>query len=234
MVPGASQTYLVGTSGGFAFNPSDPRSTLALFFSTETEAKFNTGDIDGDANGITTNANVMKADGDTTPQTRDYAMAVNWARVYTAASAVTSITVTAPPAQTAVAGQSQAFSLGSFAQTNATGPYMVSFNLGDGTSNSTFMTSAAGAIPAATQPRSPPAGTTSLQVTVTDSANDTSSSPLFTVTAAAPIAPSLTVTPAAPQAAIPGQSQLFALGSFHADQCRRPLHRHRELGRRNS
>ena len=99
--PGAGQTYLAGTSGGFAFNPSDPRSTLALFFSTETEPKFNTGDFDGDANGITTTANVMKADGDTTPQARDYAMAVNWARVYTVQPALpagwTDLDIGAPP-----------------------------------------------------------------------------------------------------------------------------------------
>ena len=57
-------------------------------------------------------------------------------------------------------------------------------------------------------------GLMSLQVTVTDAANDTSNSAPFTVTVADPIATPLTLTPPAPQTAIPGQSQSFDLGSF--------------------
>ncbi len=80
--PGAGMTYSAGTSDGLSFNPNDPRSVLALFFSVETDQNY--GLFDADANGITTTASVMKADGDATPLPRDYAMAVNWARVYSA------------------------------------------------------------------------------------------------------------------------------------------------------
>jgi hypothetical protein len=91
--PGAGQTFSAGTSDGLAFNPNDPGSNLAVFFSIETDQNY--GDFDADANGITTTASVMKADGDTTPQPRDYAMVVNWARVYSVPRAPTS-TVTLP------------------------------------------------------------------------------------------------------------------------------------------
>ena len=52
--PSAGETFPAGNSGGLAFNPGDPRSTLAVFFSIETDE--NAGGFEADANGITTTA----------------------------------------------------------------------------------------------------------------------------------------------------------------------------------
>ena len=130
----------------------------------------------------------------------------------TVAAPVTTITVTPPAAQTAIPGQSQSFALGSFAQTNAAGPFTVTVNWGDGSTNSSFAVTSAGAIPA-TAHTFAGNGSDTVTVTVVDSANDTSNSPTFAVNVAAPVT-TLTVTPPAAQTAIPGQSQSFALGSF--------------------
>ena len=52
------------------------------------------------------------------------------------------IVVTAPAAQTSCAGASKSFALGSFTATNATGPFSVDVNWGDGTADTKLSLSA--------------------------------------------------------------------------------------------
>ena len=93
----------------------------------------------------------------------------------------TTITVTPPGNQAATAGQSQSFSLGSFTQTNAAGPFSVDVHWGDGSADSIFSVSAAGTIPATAHAYAS-AGNDTVTETVTDSGNHTSNIASFTVT----------------------------------------------------
>src|SRR6185369_15943967 len=58
----------------------------------------------------------------------------------------TSIVVTPPATQTATAGKSKSFALGSFTQKNATAPFTIDVNWGDGSAHTKFTQSAAGTI----------------------------------------------------------------------------------------
>ena len=98
--------------------------------------------------------------------------------------AAVTITLTAPSAQTAVSGTSKSFTLGSFTQSNATGPFTVTVNWGDGSSNSSFNVSAAGTIPATAHTYTS-SGSKTVTVTVKDSKGHTSNSPTFAVTVSA-------------------------------------------------
>ncbi len=98
----------------------------------------------------------------------------------------TTITATAPAAQTATVGTAKSFSLGSFTETNATAPYTATVVWGDGTANTTIKLTAAGTIPATTHTYAK-AGTDTVSVTVTDAKGNKSNTAPFkvTVTAAA-------------------------------------------------
>jgi uncharacterized repeat protein (TIGR03803 family) len=137
----------------------------------------------------------------------------------TVATPVTTLTVTAAPAQTATAGIAQSFSLGSFAETNATGPYTVSVDWGDGSADTTFTVNAPGTI--TPQVHTYAAGTDTVSVTVTDSADHVSNTPTFGVTVT-PQPASLTVTAAAAQSATVGEAQSFALGAFSESNATAP------------
>ena len=95
------------------------------------------------------------------------------------------IKVTSPAAQTAIAGRGQAISrLGSFTQSNATGPFNVTVNWGDGSANSSFSVAASGTIPA-TAHTFANAGTDTVGITITDSNAHMSNIAMFKVTVAA-------------------------------------------------
>ncbi len=94
------------------------------------------------------------------------------------------LTVTPASAQAATAGASKSFSLGSFTAYGATAPYAVDVSWGDGTTDTTFTLSAAGAIPAQAHTYAA-AGTDTVTVTVTDSASHASNAATFAATVAA-------------------------------------------------
>jgi hypothetical protein len=66
--------------------------------------------------------------------------------VTVAPAAVTSIVVTPPSDQTATAGVSQSFNLGSFTESDATAPYSVDVNWGDGSTDTVFSMTSPGTI----------------------------------------------------------------------------------------
>ena len=98
-----------------------------------------------------------------------------------------SVTVTAPAAQTATATVSKSFTLGSFTESNATGPYTATIVWGDGTANTTIKLTAAGTIPS-TAHTFATSGSKTVSITVTDSAGHTSNKATFAVTVKAVVA----------------------------------------------
>jgi len=96
-------------------------------------------------------------------------------------AAPTTITATPPANQSASAEQSDTFLLGSFTQTNATGPFNVTVNWGDGSTQTVIPVTTAGAIPNASHTFAN-LGTDTVTITVTDSASHTSNPVLFTIT----------------------------------------------------
>jgi predicted outer membrane repeat protein len=100
-----------------------------------------------------------------------------------AAVAVT-IKLTPAAAQSAVATVSKSFALGSFTQSNATGPFTVTVNWGDGSASSTIKVASAGTIPATAHTFAKSA-TDTLTITVTDSKGHKSNTITFNVTVAA-------------------------------------------------
>jgi hypothetical protein len=104
----------------------------------------------------------------------------------------TSLTISGLAAQTATAGTSKSFTLGSFTETNATGPYTATVVWGDGTANTTIDLTAAGTIPATAHTYTT-SGSKTVTVTVKDSDGHTSNSPTFAVTVAAGAAAKLVV-----------------------------------------
>ena len=139
--------------------------------------------------------------------------AATFALTVSPAVVTTSLTVTPPANQTATAGAAQSFNLGSFTAANATAPYTVTVNWGDGTANTTFTAAAAGTIAAQSHTYAK-AGTDTVSVTVADAAKHTSNTATFTATVSAVATPSLVVTPPANQSAMAGAAQSFALGRF--------------------
>jgi len=108
-------------------------------------------------------------------------------------SPLINLTVTNPGSQTAVVGQSPSayFSLGSFTESNAPGPFTVTVNWGDGTPNTVFSMSAPGTIPATPHVYTS-VGEYTASVTVQDGSQvypcDTSNVPSFGITAVLPSA----------------------------------------------
>ncbi len=121
------------------------------------------------------------------------------------------ITATAPASQTATAGTTSNFSLGSFTETFATAPYTVDVNWGDGSTDSTINMNAAGTIPTTAHDYTT-AGSYTPSVTVTDSNADTSNTATFGVTVGNP--PGETLTAPASQTTTAGVTTDFLLGSF--------------------
>jgi hypothetical protein len=116
--------------------------------------------------------------------------------------------VTAAANQSADAGIAKAFSLGSFSDVAAEGPWSVDVNWGDNTPDTTFTASTAGSL--GTQSHQfTTAGPHTVMVTVTDK-DQVAGSGSFQVTANAPPV----VTAAATQSASVNVSTLFSLGSF--------------------
>jgi uncharacterized delta-60 repeat protein len=126
----------------------------------------------------------------------------------------TTITTTPAPAQTATAGVAKSFTLGTFAAANATGPYTVTVNWGDGTAATTFTAAAPGAIAAQSHTFAKAGGDT-VSVTVKDSAGHSSTAATFAVTVANSVT-TLVVTPPVAQATTAGVISTIALGSFTA------------------
>ena len=123
---------------------------------------------------------------------------------------VVTLTVTAPAAQSAISGTSKSFALGSFTQVNGTGPYTVTVNWGDGSTNSSFTVSAAGTIPATAHTYTS-SGTKTVTLSVKDATGHVSNSPTFSVSVAAV---TITLTAPSAQTAVSGTSKSFTLGSF--------------------
>jgi hypothetical protein len=99
-------------------------------------------------------------------------------------AAATKLTLNAPAAQTAPAGVSTPINLGSFTETNATGPYTATVVWGDGSANSTIKLTAAGTIPA-TAHTFASSGNKTVSITVADSAGHSSSKATFSVAVSA-------------------------------------------------
>jgi SdrD B-like domain len=105
----------------------------------------------------------------------------------------TSIIVIAPAAQTAIKSVSKSISLGKFTESNATGPYKVTVNWGDGSANTTFTATAAGTITAQSHDFAT-SGSKTVTVSVTDSASHSSNKATFAVTVSAAVLGSITGT----------------------------------------
>lgn len=109
----------------------------------------------------------------------------------------TTITVTPPAAQSVVAGVLKTFNLGSFTQSNATGPFTVDVDWGDGSLHTSFTQAAAGTITAKPHMYTK-AATSTITIKITDSAAHTSNAATSTVavTPAAAAKLAFTVQPA--------------------------------------
>jgi len=94
------------------------------------------------------------------------------------------ISIVKPANQTAIALQSKSITLGSFSETNATGPYKVDVNWGDGSADSIFTVTNPGTIPA-TSHTFPKAGTDTVTEFITDAKSNKSAKVSFTVTVSA-------------------------------------------------
>jgi Bacterial Ig-like domain (group 3)/PKD domain len=120
------------------------------------------------------------------------------------------ISITAPGNQSAIAGQSQTFTLGSFTELGATAPFTVSVNWGDGSTATSFSASTVGVIAGQSHTYAA-SGTDTVTITVTDSSGLVTNSANFSVAVSGGL---ITVTPPANQTAFVGISQSFTLGSF--------------------
>jgi len=118
-------------------------------------------------------------------------------------------TVTAAAGQSANEGTPTSFSLGSFSDPGADGPWAVDVNWGDGTAHASSSASAAGSLGSLSHSYATP-GSYTVTVTVTDKPGLPGSA-TFTVTVAN-VAP--TVTPAGSQSATEGAATTFFIGSF--------------------
>ena len=131
----------------------------------------------------------------------------------TSAVVTTSIVVTPPANQSAVTGVARSIVLGSFAETNATGPYKVKVTWGDGTADTNFTAAGPGSIAAQSHTFAKP-GADTVSITVTDSAGHVSNKATFSTIVTAPAVTSIVVTPPANQSATAGVSKPITLGSF--------------------
>jgi predicted outer membrane repeat protein len=93
------------------------------------------------------------------------------------------ITVTPPASQTASPGTSKVFSLGSFTQSNAVGPFKVTINWGDGSAVTVLSVAAAGTIPATAHTYASGA-TDTVSISITDADKNVSNTATFKVVVA--------------------------------------------------
>ena len=109
---------------------------------------------------------------------------------YVFGTAAASITVTPPIDQTAISGQSKSFALGSFTQSNASAPFSVDVNWGDGSADTSFNQTSTGTLTVQTHTFAATASDT-VSVTLTDAYGQTSNTATFTVTVASDQAPTV-------------------------------------------
>ena len=95
----------------------------------------------------------------------------------------TTLLVTAPGDQSATAGVSQSFAAGSFSAANATAPFTVTIDWGDGTPDTMFSQNAPGSIPAQVHIFAV-GGTDTVSISVYDAAGHPSNTATFTATVA--------------------------------------------------
>jgi hypothetical protein len=172
-----------------------PNSTASFTFglSTTNVGTFN-GNVSFSTNDANNNPFVFAVTGEVGPSTAAY------------------LAVTPPNLQSTVAGQSTSFALGSFIATNATAPFTVTVNWGDGLAASVFNVSAAGTIPAQAHTYTS-YGSVTATISVQDSLGNVSNTATFPVSVA-PVPATITVTPPANQTATPAQTNWILLGSF--------------------
>jgi hypothetical protein len=115
---------------------------------------------------------------------------------------------TPPATQSALAGISQLFDLGSFVDPGTDAPWGVVVNWGDGTPNTTFQVNAPGVIPAQSHTYATD-GNFTIVVNVSDDDGTQATTSLVTVANPLPI-----VTPPVPQTSAEGTSTTFLLGAF--------------------
>lgn len=115
---------------------------------------------------------------------------------------------TPPATQSALAGISQVFDLGSFVDPGSDAPWGVVVNWGDGTPNTTFQINTPGDIPAQSHVYATN-GDFTIVVNISDDDGTQASSSLVSVANPLPI-----VTPPVPQTSIEGSSTQFLLGAF--------------------
>jgi hypothetical protein len=133
-----------------------------------------------------------------------------------------SITVTPPHTQDASAGTIRSFSLGSFTESGAAGPYVVTVNWGDQTANTAFTTSVLGTIPVKSHVYTS-VGTDTVSITITGSTGIKSNTATFKVKVSEAISPWIVVLPPVKQSAFPGVPKTFSLGSFIQSQGTSPF-----------
>lgn len=115
---------------------------------------------------------------------------------------------TPPATQSALAGISQLFNLGSFVDPGADAPWGIVVNWGDGTPNTTFQVNSPGDIPPQGHTYATD-GNFTIVVNVSDDDGTQATSSLVTVANPLPI-----VTPPVPQTSTEGASTQFLLGAF--------------------
>jgi hypothetical protein len=198
-------TLTLGTinlPAGFSLIGTPPASNVAPGGSTNFTIGL------GTTNAGTFNGNVSFSTNDTNNNPFTFAIA----GTVSLAIQQTTIVVTPASNQTALAYQSTSFALGSFTESNGTGPYTADVSWGDGSADTFITNLAPGTIPAQNHTYYT-GGTETVTLSVTDSANHTSNSATFIV-GVTPVATSIVATPPGNQAATPGLSTLFVLGSF--------------------
>jgi hypothetical protein len=121
-----------------------------------------------------------------------------------------SITIAPPSNQSGFTGESLSVALGSFTSINATAPYTVDVNWGDGSTDTTFSQNGTGTLPSESHAFTT-VGADTVTVTITDATGNVSGSATFTVTLTGP---SITVTAPGTQTAYIGNPTSFTLGSF--------------------
>jgi len=194
---------LVGaTTGSTGFNVSDLTGTIASPLNADLGALANNGGPTEtllparNSPAVDAGSNMLIPSGVTTDQRgepRIYNGTVDIGSVELQAAPVVTITITPPANQTATTGQSQAFSLGSFTEANATGPYTVTVNWGDGSADTVFQATAAGAL--ASQLHTYNTATVeTITVSIADSLGDNSNDATFTATVAQAISPVTTTS----------------------------------------
>ncbi len=105
-------------------------------------------------------------------------------------NAAPTLSLTPPAAQSATTGVIKKFLLGSFVESNATGPYAVDVNWGDGSPDTEFSVPAPGGIPAQSHTYAK-AGMDTASIVVTDSKGNRSNKGTFVVTVTPPATASI-------------------------------------------